>query len=258
MTADCIPLRFAGPERSARLRELTGRDEYAVLGTNTANAIELLSALLENESAGETKLKATDLVAADRDRLLAAVYKRAYGDRIESTLTCAQCGEPFDLFFSLERLIETVNKPTPQEEWRALGDGRFETSDGLSFRLPTGTDELALTGLSAPEMEALLLDRCLEGEGIGRRRLLEELLEKVAPLLDLELIAKCAECGHVHTIHFDIQTYVLGALLAERRRLLAEINRIARSYSWSLDEILSLRRSDRRRFVELIENEYVT
>ena len=258
MTADAIPLRFAGSRRIARLRELTGRDEHAVLGTNTANAIELLSALLENESPGDTELYATDLVAADRDRLLAAVYERAYGDRIESTLTCAHCGQQFDLFFSLRRLIETVNKGTSETEWRSLGDGRFETSDGLRFRLPTGTDELALAGLTASEVEALLLDRCLESEQAKSGISLEELLEKVAPLLDLELIAKCAECGHVHTIQFDIQTYVLGAILAERRRLLAEINRIASSYSWSLDEILSLRRSDRRKFVELIENEYVT
>jgi hypothetical protein len=105
----------------------------------------------------------------------------------------------------------------------------------------------------------LLLSRCAEGGdwpegGVA----FEQLLEQVAPLLDLELIAPCAECGHVHTIQFDIQTYVLGAIVAERRRLLSEINRIARAYSWSLDEILSLRRSDRRQFVELIENEYVT
>jgi hypothetical protein len=37
-----------------------------------------------------------------------------------------------------------------------------------------------------------------------------------------------------------------------------EINRIAKAYSWSLDEILSLRRSDRRHLVELIENEFAS
>ena len=28
----------------------------------------------------------------------------------------------------------------------------------------------------------------------------EELLEQVARLIDLELVANCAECGHVHTV----------------------------------------------------------
>jgi len=49
---------------------------------------------------------------------------------------------------------------------------------------------------------------------------------------------------------------LLGALVSERRRLLSDINCIAGAYSWSLDEILSLTRSDRRQLVELIENEY--
>jgi hypothetical protein len=83
------------------------------------------------------------------------------------------------------------------------------------------------------------------------------LLDDVAPLLDLELSARCVECGYVQTVHFDIQTYLLGAIISERRRLLNEINRIARAYAWSLEEILSLRRTDRRYLVELIENEYV-
>jgi hypothetical protein len=259
MIAESIPLRFAGPHRIAQLRELTGHDEYAVSGAGTANAIHLIASLLDHTSARDSeKVRAIDLVAADRDQLLAAVYRRAFGDRIESTLTCQRCGEPFELFFSLQRLLTSIKQPRTGN-WRALGDGRFENEDGLGFRLPTGLDELAVAALPAEEVESLLVTRCTEGvEWPGGRPALEELLDQVAPLLDLELLAPCAECKFVHTVQFDIQSFVLGAILAERRRLLAEINRIARAYSWSLDEILSLTRSDRRQFVELIETEYVT
>jgi hypothetical protein len=242
MRTDRIPLRFAADTRIARLRDLTGRDELAVSGASTADAIDLLSALLEEPPAA-------DLVAADRDRLLAVVYERAFGDRIESTLTCAKCGQPFDLFFSLRQLVESIEtRGAAAGRWKALGDGRFEGADGVSVRIPTGHDELAVAGLPPEEVESFLRTRAEGGE---------ELLEEVAPLLDLELLASCAECRHVHTIQFDIQTYLLGAIVAERRRLLAEINRIAVAYGWALDEILSLSRADRRMFVELIENERV-
>jgi len=253
-------LRFVGSGFDTRLRELTGHDEFRVLGTNTANAINLLASLLEESALDEAKrLNAADLVASDRDRLLAQVYKRAFGDRIESTLKCTRCAQPFDLDFSLHRVIKAVDERTADDEWQSLGDGRFENSAGVRFRLPTGRDELELAGLASDAVESLLLKRCVEESNWSKERsAFEELLERVAPLLDLELVAPCAECGHVHTIQFDIQTYVLGAIMAERRRLLKEINRLARAYSWSLDEILSLRRSDRRQFVELIENEYVT
>jgi len=237
-----VPLRFAGTRRTVRLRELTGRDEYAVAGASTAAAIALLSALLEDGSAAE-------LVAADRDRLLAAVYMGAFGDRIESTLTCAHCGQPFDLHFSLRGLIESIDARIPSTQWKALGDGRFEGSDGVTVRLPTGSDELAAAALPADEVEEVLRGRADWPD--------DEVLDEVAPLLDLELVAPCAECRHVHTVRFDIQSYFLTALAAERRRLLAEVNRIAVAYSWSLAEILSLTRTDRRMFVELIENERV-
>ncbi|HEY6805628.1 MAG TPA: hypothetical protein VI306_18765 [Pyrinomonadaceae bacterium] len=255
MFVESIPLRFAGLGLNARMRELTGRDEFEVLGTNTANAIRLLSSLLEDRDG----LDAADLVASDRDRLLAAVYRRAFGDRIESTITCARCSQPFDLDFSLRQLIKTVDDRSDADDWTFLGDGRFESSTGASFRLPTGRDELELSALSPAVVEQSLLKRCTEESGwTESQTAFEELLERVAPLLDLELVAQCVECGHRHTVQFDIQTYVLGAIVGERRRLLTEINRLARAYSWSLAEILSLRRSDRRQFVELIENEYVT
>jgi hypothetical protein len=259
MIAESIPLRFAGAIRIGCLRELTGRDEYTVAGASTANAINLLASLLDETSTSEREsVRAVDLVAADRDRLLAAVCERAFGDRIESTLTCARCAQPFELYFSLRRLIESVNECTAVGEWKALGNGRFEGDDGVRFRLPDGNDELAIAGLASDEVESFLLSRCTEGGDWAEGRIaFEELLEQIAPLLDLELVAPCAECNHIHTIQFDIQSYLLGAIVGERRRLLSEINRIATAYAWSLDEILSLPRSDRRQLVELIENEHV-
>lgn len=258
MFAETIPLRFAGERAVARLRELTGRDEYAVAGVSTANAIDLLAGLIDTYAESDAKgIHAADLVAADRDRLLAAVYKNAFGDHIESTLTCDKCAQPFDIDFSLASVISSVNQTSETREYVRLDDGRFKAANGLSFRLPTGRDELAAMGMTAKEVELVLLKRCTEDREWPEGEIaFEELLERIAPLIDLELVAPCPECHHVHTIQFDIQTYLLGALVAERRRLLADINCIAGAYSWSLDQILSLTRSDRRHLVELIENEY--
>jgi hypothetical protein len=259
MFAETIPLRFAGDGALARVRELTGRDEYSVVGVSTPHAIDLLSGLIETRVDNDNeRFQAIDLVAADRDRLLAAVYRTAFGDRIESTLTCQRCEQPFDIDFSLQNVISLVNEPDETLACEQLNDGSFRAPNGVSFRLPTGRDELAASGATAQEVETLLLDRCTENRGWPEGdAAFEELLERVAPLIDLELVAPCPECNHVHKVQFDIQTYLLGALVAERRRLLADINCIATAYSWSLEEILSLTRSDRRHLVELIENVYV-
>lgn len=256
MSTATISIRFGGNSQYAVIRELTGQEEFAVTSANTSNAISLLASLLDRSV---SDLNASDLVASDRDRLLAAVYVGAFGDRIESTLDCKRCSQPFDLDFSLRRLLDSVDEQTRTEQCRPLGDGSFETSEGVRFRLPTGRDELELSLHSSDVVASALLERCVkQSTWTGDGESFEEFLERVAPLLEFELIAKCAECSHVHMVQFDIQTYVLGALIAERRRLLIEINRLARAYSWSLAEILSLSRSDRRQFVELIDNEYVT
>ncbi len=257
MVTESVPLQFTGAARLARLRELTGRDEFAVSGVGTVNAIKLLSSLMEKSLAGESgEFRVLDLVAVDRDLLLAAIYTRAFGDKIESTLTCVRCAQPFDLHFSLGSLIEAAYGQADEHALKRLGGGRFETSNGTRFRLPTGEDELALADMGEIEATSLLLDRCApESDWPEDRGAVEEFLERVAPLVHLELIACCAECNHSHTVQFDIQSYVLSAIMAERPRLLSEIHRIAKAYSWSLDEILSLNRSDRRRIVELIENE---
>ena len=257
MNAEIIPLRFAGGGAVARVRELTGRDEYSVVGVSTANAIDLLSGLIETRTnAEDAHIHAIDLVASDRDRLLAAVYRTAFGDHIESTLTCAKCAQPFDIDFSLQSVISSISKADETIECVKLDDGSFRAANGVSFRLPTGRDELAALGATPVEAETLLLNRCIDDRGWpDGTAAFEELLELVAPLIDLELLASCPECNHVHKVEFDIQTYLLGALVVDRRRLLADINRIAAEYAWSLDEILSLTRSDRRHLVELIENE---
>lgn len=258
MASAPVSLRFAPEHAFVRLRELTGADERAVAGTSTDDALRLLDALLVASPDTPAPPRADDFVAADRDRLLVAVYRDAFGDRIENTLACARCGHPFDLHFSLAELASTLDRGSSHvPQVRAVGAGRFETDDGMRFRLPTGRDERAIAALPAEEAERGLLHRCLLDPSTPPvdAAALEELLAEVAPLIDFELDARCPECQRVHALPFDIQSYLLGALLAERPRLHQEIHRLALAYGWSLNEILSLRRRERRQFVELIDSD---
>lgn len=254
-----IPLRFAPGQPRIHLRELTGAEERAVTGTSTDDALRLLDALTIAPSGEPPPPLADDLVASDRDRLLVAVYQHAFGDRIENTLTCARCAKPFDIHFSLGGLAASLESHPGSSRARPLGENRFETPDGLRFRLPTGRDERAIAALPATEAETGLLRCCVADDSSAQASAdataLQELLAEVAPLIDLELDARCPECRHTHSLQFDIQSYLLGALLGERPRLAQEIHRIAIAYGWSLQEILFLGRRERRHFIELIDND---
>lgn len=241
----------------AYLQELRGSDEQSVAGTGTVEAIRLLDRLLVTVSGTDMRPgKAEELTAADRDRLLAVIYMRTYSSRIESTVNCGNCAVPFDVDFSLEELVKHLDSEANQTNIEEVSDGVFKLPDGRCFRLPTGKDECAVLGMSLEEAKKALLERCVvEGDPTRDPEILQRAMEDLAPLLDLDMDARCPECGHQQMVHFDIQYYLLYRLRQEQKQLALEVHRLASVYGWSLSEILGLPRRVRRTYVELVESE---
>jgi hypothetical protein len=237
------------------LRELCGRDEGLLPGTSSAAATSLLERLVV-ASPGTSASSIADLTVCDRDRLLAAVHRATYGDHIETRAPCHACGVPFELAFSLSALEADL---TARASAALPGpDGTYRLPDGRRFRLPTLADERALIGLSPATAACTLAARCLlDGEPDDPGAILTA-VERAGPLLDLELSTTCPECQAEQIVHFDIQSFLLTAILQDVPGLTREVHRIAVAYGWSLTEILELPRSQRRTHVALIEAERPT
>lgn len=242
-----------------RLRELAGFDEQMVTDTHTATAIELLDRLASPVAGSDgAPWTAAALTASDRDRLLAQVYADNYGRKVQSTARCGHCASLFDLEFDIHKLMRVLDAPAPVMA-QPLADGTFRHHSGIRFRLPTGEDEIAVTNHAAAEAAHALLQRCLvEDPGTLSEEALaavEEAMEEVGPVLDLDLDAKCPECGKQQPVHFSVQFYLLRAIEQGWKQAAREVHLLARAYGWSLPEILDLPRSQRRTLVELIEAE---
>lgn len=237
-----VRLRTHAPTpRAASLREPSGDDELALQGVDTRAAVAFLDRLLDQGPA------AGELSASDRDGLLAALHRGLWGDRIVSSLECAACGAPYDLAFelsTLQRSLEAGREAAAVVEPRLLLAG-----DGLRLRLPDAEaeDEAAQLG---PEAGRARLAMEVAGADGADDPELDARLETLAPLLDVDLEAACAECGHPALARFDIQSFVLQRLLDEREGLLGEVHTLAGAYGWSLTEILGLPRSLRRAMTE--------
>jgi hypothetical protein len=235
MHTERIALRHApvagGAMSVIALRELRGRDELAVEGVDTRAALDLLDRLIGREA-----LPAASLCATDRDALLAALHRREWGDRIVTTLVCVACGERFDLSFRLSEVQShlansgegaMVSPPTAQQEMDAAARGARNGVAALAAELGIDPDRIEA---AAAEFEA------------------------EAPILDLEITAACAECGHPQAAHFDVQSFVLQRLIGERESLQAEIHLLASAYGWSLREILAMPRPTRRGLVKMVDD----
>lgn len=266
---DQVRLNFTPGGGWACLREISGLEEQAVTDTTTLDAIQLLNRLLMPMPGAVEPGNAARLTAPDRDCLLARTYIRTYGPRIKATLHCQECGERFDIRFSLEPILaslEAIAAARQQETGSGdmpvpLADGSFRLLDGRRFRLPTGEDECAILGLPPEEGEEILLARCLveDDEADPQAPLdseaIQAAMEALGPAIDLDVDAWCSECGAYQAVHFDLQHYLLTALRQEQAQLALDIHWLASTYGWGLNEILGLPRSQRRRLVGLIESQ---
>jgi hypothetical protein len=258
MSMDQGAIDFPGKSLRLHLRELNGFDEQSISGVDTATAINLIDRLLVRSPGSPIEhFNAAELTASERDRLLAEVYERTFGPRIESTVRCGVCQELFDLTFAIRDLLASLDSVASSPMVTRDPDGTYRTAVGLRFRLPVGTDELAVIGLPPQKAQSVLLQRCiLESNEPVEIDAVQEAMENVAPVMNLDLDARCPECGGKQQVHFDIQFYLLRALLQESKRIGREIHRLAVAYGWSLNEILSLSRSQRQAFVEFIESDF--
>jgi len=260
MTIGPVALHCSGTRRVAWLRRLNGHDEEAVDGTGTADALALLDRVLVDAQGEPDPGAVVQMPAADRDLLLAAVYVDTYGPGIASTVTCRRCGEPFDVRFSLPDMVRAVDDERAITDAAERSDppGLVRTSDGRVFRVPTGVDELGVAGLDADAAVSTLLQRCaVEGDPTADPERVERAMRQLAPLLDREIEIGCPECGASQQVRFELQGYLLRALLQERAVRTREIHRLALAYGWRLDEILSLPRRTRQRYAALVEAEPV-
>lgn len=237
----------------ALLRELSGSEELTSVRGGAVAASELLESLIV-ETPGPT-LRREELWAlslGQRDRLLAAVHARHFGDRVESVVDCSSCRNPFAVDFSLAALVSATlgaQAPTALDE-----RGQLTLADGTRIRLPSAEDERAVQALPPAEAALELLHRCApEGIALADSESLQALIAQAGPVLDLELPARCALCQKEQSIHFDIVSFFFASLRNERPLLLREIHRLAMAYQWSQEAILRLPRSQRRAYVALVE-----
>lgn len=237
--------------RQAFLRALSGADELAA----EAGALALLDRLLVASSRAIRPGEAARLPVADRDRLLVALQRDLFGDRIEADAPCRACNRPFAVVFSLAALVDGQRAPRPEGVEGPDAAGHYRLGE-VAFRLPTCEDLDTVLGLPREDARATLLARCIvEGTGAGREAEIETAMAMLGPTLDTDIETTCPHCATPQGVRFAIDRYLLGCLANERRFLLQETHRIARAYGWSHQAIMALARRDRQDYVRLIEAE---
>ncbi len=212
-------------------------------------------------SAADGALPAAELSLlsiGERDARLLELRIATFGGRLDGRADCPGCSAALE--FSL-----------PATDLRIVPGGAVdgnamleEAGRPLRLRPPNSLDLawLVRRGEAGDPAQALL-QRCIADEGaadgtVDLTALPPQLLQRIPDLLaemdpqaDISLDLACTACGHRWSLPFDIASFLWAELAARARRLLREVDVLARRYGWGEADILAMSAARRRLYLEM-------
>ena len=241
----------------AVLRPLNGRDELMLdpdLPSAGSRLVDRLLVAASGAAAGPGSLPR--LSVSDRDRLLAGLYRAAFGVGVELVAACDACGEKLEVAFALDALLANQSPQRPPDIEGPDADGFYRLGADIIFRPPVVADLDAVAHLPAEAAIAALLARCAPGAADDVAiDAVQQGMDAVAPVLDIDIATSCPHCHRPQSVPFSLERHLIELLAQERRYLTHEVHLLARAYGWALNDILDLSREDRRTLVRLITAE---
>ena len=220
------------------------------------------------------------LLVGDRDYLVLRLRQITNGNRVAAILVCPnpQCGKNIDADFDIGDIHVKQGNISSQVSTHKLAiqspiKNGHESGDYIvNFRLPNGGDQEAMASLvEGDESKAvtMLLARCIQGiDGIGdiderqiekisatAREKIEKKMAELAPRVDLEMEARCPECGQEFLFPFNMARFFLDEMKINLNQLYQEVHFLAFHYKWSESDILTMTRKKRRKYLELLSEQ---
>jgi hypothetical protein len=238
-------MQTLSPEKILAVWE-AGRDQHEI-----DRALTLLAAA----TPGVNRAELASLTIGERDTRLLHLRAAHFGAAATGVSECPECATriefPVDTSAFTSRLRQTSNGET--------ADGR------VPFRLPNSRD-LAEVANATDAAEGLqrLIARCVTDTSVEcgpqSRQLSPNALDAIGhamlqadPAAEITLALACPDCGARWQIPFDVADFFWQEIADQAKRLLREIDVLARTYGWSEREILDLPAQRRRTYLELIE-----
>jgi len=226
----------------------------------TAAAAEPVERALRLLAAAEPGLAHEELWALSigrRDRRLIELREQLFGDTLRGFAECPHCQD---------RLEYSLSAAALRTSHSGSGDQNLELeSEGFRLslrRLDSGDLAAAARCRDMDEARSVLVERCVlaatrGGSAVAIREVGEAVMARVAgmlaeadPMADLSIDLDCP-CGYRWSVLFDIASFLWAEIAALARRLLREVDVLARTYGWREADILAMSAARRELYLEL-------
>ena len=185
-----------------------------------------------------------------RDANLLQLREWAFGPELAMMAACPTCQQTLEMTMTVSELRMSgcpAVKPTDDFE-SALMLRDYQ----VRYRSPNTEDIAGCAGLDLAASRRKLLACCVtearcQGKNVSAEDLPEDVAQKVEeqiaaidPQADMRLDLICPECHQRWQEVFDIASFFWAEIDAWARRVLREVNVLARAYGWRESEILAL------------------
>jgi hypothetical protein len=201
--------------------------------------------------------------AGARQAALLEFFAGTFGDRIDGVAACPACGTEVELNVPVAELVSSM--PSPESVKPFDVDGVV-----VRWRLPDAADLAASAHCADPAQGAtLLLERICsapkdatsaaasaDGAAITEavRAVLAQRVAAADPFADITFDLACPECETSWESPLDVGEFVWARLRSTSRRLLGEVDELARAYGWSEGQVLALSQPRRDSYLELVRH----
>jgi hypothetical protein len=199
-----------------------------------------------------------------RDSMLLELRRATLGTALNAFAVCPGCAEELEFEMNAEELGLSSGGEEQAEE-HSFQQGPFS----VHCRLPDSTDLYAASSCaSVEEARQMILSRCIHSieavpEFVEQAPAAGEIPEAVAEgfeaylseresAADVSLKLECPSCGQRWELALDIVSFFWREIQSVARRIVLEVDALARSYGWGEAEILSMTPARRQLYLEMV------
>lgn len=224
--------------------------------------IEKILRLLAKACSADHIDQVSQLSIGDRDARLLKIREWIFGNILRNKVNCPKCGEVLEWESDTSALhLQTIPADLASNEFS------FEKDDyTIKFRLPNSLDVFQMTEKELSENSyQIVISKCILSIKKNQKECnfndlplliidsLNDYMSLHDPQADIKMQLVCPCCDHSWGMYFDIGSYLWDEINNWARKILQEVYILARTFSWSEKEILTMTPHRRRMYLDMIQ-----
>lgn len=224
----------------------------------TCKLVEVGLLILKKACTERAEEEWVHLTLGQRNGYLIQLRQLMFGSHVDCVLKCGSCMQQLEFSFNVDEVCS--DNVLTQESLECEASGAI-----VHYRLPTMQDIMCAVSLANEEaglfhlLEQSVVMAHQNGESLAIEDFTEDQIDQIAshmaksdPQAEILFEVQCESCLHNQCYPFDILSFFWEEISASAKRVLQEVDAIARVYNWSEDSILAMSPERRKIYLELI------